>query len=227
MTIVYILLVILIILAIINVVVIFWGQENGREVEKIGAMSQQLHDMGGANERMRTSMEKNLERIHHAGQNQFREAREVMSEISQRSERLINNVNKRLGDLDKTNQRIIDFSRQLQDLQDILRNPKQRGVLGEFILEQVLSNILPPDTFKMQYAFENGDIVDAVVVAKDRFIPIDSKFSLENYERIMNAGENDNIAELQRQFKQDLKKRIDETSKYVRPDENTTEFAFM
>ncbi len=227
MTIVYILLIILIILAIVNVVVIFRGQKNVGGVEKIGAMSQQLCDMGNANEQMRTSVEKNLERMHHAGQNQFREAREVINEISKRSERLINNVNNRLGDLDKTNQRIVDFSGQLQDLQDILRNPKQRGVLGEFMLEHVLSNVLPPDTFKMQYSFTNGDIVDAIIFAKDKIIPIDSKFSLENYERIINAGEKDNITELQRQFKQDLKKRIDETSKYVRPDENTTEFAFM
>ncbi len=227
MTMVYILLVVLIILAIVNVVVILRAQKNGSELEKMSVMSQQLYDMGSANEQMRTSMEKNLERMHHTGQNQFREAREVISEISKRSERLINNVNKRLGDLDKTNQRIVDFSGQLQDLQDILRNPKQRGVLGEFILEHVLSNVLPPDIFKMQYTFANGDIVDAVVFAKDKIIPIDSKFSLENYERIMNAGENDNITELQRQFKQDLKKRIDETSKYVRADENTTEFAFM
>ncbi len=227
MTMVYILLVILIILAIVNVVVILREQKNGSELEKMSIMSQQLYDMGSANEQMRTSMEKNLERMHHTGQNQFREAREVINEISKRSEHLINSVNKRLGDLDKTNQRIVDFSGQLQDLQDILRNPKQRGVLGEFILEHVLSNVLPPDTFKMQYTFTNGDIVDAAVFAKDKIIPIDSKFSLENYERIMNAGENDNITELQRQFKQDLKKRIDETSKYVRADENTTDFAFM
>jgi len=227
MIIVYVLLVILIILVIVNIAIIFRGQKNQEETEKMGVMSQQLYDMGNANEQLRMSMEKNLERMHNTGQHQFREAREVINEISKRSERLMDNVNKRLGDLDKTNQRIVDFSGQLQDLQDILRNPKQRGVLGEFILEHVLSNVLPPDTFKMQYAFANGDIVDAVVFAKDKIIPVDSKFSLENYERIMNAGANDNITELQRQFKQDLKKRIDETSKYVRTDENTTEFAFM
>ncbi len=227
MVVVYILLITLIILAIVNIVVILRERKNKDELEKMSVMSQQLYDMGSANEQMRASMEKNLERMHYAGQNQFREAREVINEISKRSERLINNVNKRLGDLDKTNQRIVDFSGQLQDLQDILRNPKQRGVLGEFMLEHVLSNVLPPNTFKMQYTFTNGDIVDAVVFAKDKIIPIDSKFSLENYERIVNAGKDDNITELKKQFKQDLKKRIDETSKYVRVDENTTDFAFM
>ena len=172
-------------------------------------------------------MEQNLERMHQAGQSQFREAREVISEITRKSDRLIDHVNRKLGDLDRTNQRIVDFSEQLRDLQDILRNPKQRGVLGEFILEHVLSNVLPPGTFQMQYAFSSGEIVDAVVFVKDKVIPIDSKFSLENYERMVNAGTNDNITALGQQFRQDLKKRIDETSKYIRPDENTTEFAFM
>jgi len=224
---IYFLFAILIILAIINIVVIVRTKKDSDHDEKIGMMTQQLSDIGSANERLRTSVEQNLDRIHQTGQNQFRETREVIGEISQRSERLINSVNKQLGNLDKTNQRIVDFSQQLQDLQDILRNPKQRGVLGEFILEHVLLNVLPPDTFQMQYSFSSGEIVDAVVFAKDKIIPIDSKFSLENYERIINAGENDNITELQKQFRQDLKNRIDETSKYVRPDENTTEFAFM
>ncbi|XLQ19981.1 MAG: DNA recombination protein RmuC [Candidatus Moraniibacteriota bacterium] len=225
---IYIFLSILIILAIVNIIFILRSNNNaGGSDEQVGAMSQQLNNIGESNERMRMSVEQNLERMHKAGQNQFREAREVIGEISQRSERLMDNVNKRLGELDKTNQRIVDFSGQLQDLQDILRNPKQRGVLGEFILEHVLSNVLPPDTFKMQYAFSDGEIVDAVVFAKDKIIPIDSKFSLENYERIINAGENDNITELNKQFRNDLKNRIDETSKYIRPDENTTEFAFM
>lgn len=227
MFIIYIFLTVLIILAIINIVMISRSSKDEHENEKLSAVSQQLQDMGNANEKMRSSVEQNLDRMHQSGQNQFREAREVINEISQKSERLIDNVNKQLGNLDKTNQRIVDFSQQLQDLQDILRNPKQRGVLGEFILEHVLSNVLPPDTFQMQYVFSSGEIVDAVVFAKDKMIPIDSKFSLENYERIINAGENDNITALQKEFRQDLKKRIDETSKYVRPEENTTEFAFM
>ncbi|MEN8252673.1 MAG: DNA recombination protein RmuC, partial [Patescibacteria group bacterium] len=127
----------------------------------------------------------------------------------------------------KTNQRIVDFSGQLQSLQNILKNPKQRGVLGEIVLEHVISNVLPPETFEMQYKFSNGTIVDAAVFVKDKIIPIDSKFSLENYERIINAGDGDDVNALQKEFKQDLKKRIDETSKYVEPSEDTTEFAFM
>ncbi len=227
MTIVTILLITLVILVVINIIIVLRAQQKYRDNEKFGAISQQLRDIDSTNERMRLSVEKNLERMHQAGQHQFREAREIIGEISAKSERLIDHVNKRLGELDKTNQRIVDFSQQLQDLQDILRNPKQRGVLGEFILEHVLSNVLPPETFQMQFRFANGDIADAVVFVKDKIIPIDSKFSLENYERIINAGENDNITALEKQFRQDLKTRIDETAKYIHPEENTTEFAFM
>ena len=227
MSIIYLLLGIIIVLAIVIIVMLFRTYRGKDQGDKIGIVSQQISDMNMSSERMRASMEHNLERIHLAGQNQFREAREVISEITKKSDRLIDQVNRRLGDLDKTNQRIVDFSEQLKDLQDILRNPKQRGVLGEFILEHVLSNVMPPDTYKMQYAFASGEIVDAVIFVKEHIIPIDSKFSLENYERIINAGANDNITALEQQFKQDLKKRIDETSKYIRPDEGTTEFAFM
>lgn len=227
MTIIYVFLCVLIILMIVVLFVLLRNKNSGMYGERIGIVSQQITDMNVANERMRMSMEQNLERMHQAGQNQFREAREVIGEITRKSDRLIDHVNRKLGDLDRTNQRIVDFSEQLRDLQDILRNPKQRGVLGEFILEHVLSNVLPPDTYRMQYAFASGEIVDAVVFVKDKIIPIDSKFSLENYERMVNAGVNDNITALGQQFRQDLKKRIDETSKYIRPDENTTEFAFM
>ncbi|HYF12945.1 MAG TPA: DNA recombination protein RmuC, partial [Candidatus Paceibacterota bacterium] len=116
---------------------------------------------------------------------------------------------------------------QLQNLQDILKNPKQRGILGEYYLETVLKNVLPPGSFQMQYGFPNGEIVDAVVFVKDKIIPIDSKFSLENYNRILAAREKSEKEALERLFKQDLKLRIDETAKYVRPAENTTDFAFM
>lgn len=227
MSIVYLLLGIIMLLAIVIIALLLRTMRESHGNERLNVVSQQIIDMSTSHERLRTSMEHNLERMHQAGQNQFREARAVISEITQKSDRLIDHVNRRLGDLDKTNQRIVDFTEQLQDLQNILRNPKQRGVLGEFILEHVLANVLPPETYKMQYAFGGGEIVDAVVFVKDKIIPIDSKFSLENYERVIHATEHDNIAALEQQFRQDLKKRIDETSKYIRPDEGTTEFAFM
>jgi DNA recombination protein RmuC len=117
---------------------------------------------------------------------------------------------------------------ELKTLQNVLQNPKQRGVFGEYYLESVLDNILPPKNFQMQYKFDNGDIVDAVVfLEKGQILPIDSKFSLENYNRMV--GENDKLkrAQLLASVRNDLKGRIDETSKYIRPSENTMDFAFM
>ena len=116
---------------------------------------------------------------------------------------------------------------QLQNLQDILKNPKQRGILGEYYLETLLKNIMPPGSYQMQYAFSDGDIVDAVVFVKDKIIPIDSKFSLENYNRIVETNDKTEKDRLEKLFTNDLKNRIVETSKYIKPNENTMDFAFM
>ncbi len=143
------------------------------------------------------------------------------------STRIVKEVTEGLTKLDETNRQVVSFADQLQNLQDILKNPKQRGVLGEYYLETVLQNVMPPRSYQMQYAFENGEIVDAVVFIKEKILPIDSKFSLENYNRILGTNDPTEKEHFQKEFKQDLKKRIDETSKYVRPEENTMEFAFM
>ncbi len=143
------------------------------------------------------------------------------------SAKIVQHVTERLTKLDETNRQVLGFSDQLKQLQETLTNPKQRGVLGEYYLEETLKNVLPPNSYQMQYKFKDGEIVDAVVFVKDKVIPVDSKFSLENYQRILEA-DNDSMREsLEKAFKQDLKNRIDETSKYVRPTENTMEFAFM
>lgn len=140
---------------------------------------------------------------------------------------IVKNVTQSLTKLDETNKQVMGFAGQLQSLENILKNPKQRGILGEYYLETVLKNVLPPDAYQMQYKFNNGEIVDAVVFTKEGIIPIDSKFSLENYNKILDAREDGEKEILEKQFKQDLKNRIDETSKYIRPKEKTMEFAFM
>lgn len=144
------------------------------------------------------------------------------------SAKIIRDVTERLAKFEETNRQVVNFAEQLQSLQDILQNPKQRGVLGEYYLETVLKNVLPPGRFQMQYKFTDGEIVDAVIfLDQDKVLPIDSKFSLENYNRIL--GEHDKVERerLEKAFKQDLKNRIDETSKYIRPKEGTMDFAFM
>ncbi|OGF79490.1 hypothetical protein A3A15_02045, partial [Candidatus Giovannonibacteria bacterium RIFCSPLOWO2_01_FULL_43_60] len=133
----------------------------------------------------------------------------------------------KLTRLDETNKQVVNFAEQLRKLQDILQNPKQRGILGEYYLETVLKNVLPPGSFQMQYAFRDGDIVDAVVFVDKRIIPIDSKFSLENYNRILETHNLEEKKKYEKALVSDLKIRIDETSKYVRPQEGTMDFAFM
>jgi len=141
--------------------------------------------------------------------------------------KIVKDVTEGLTKLDETNRQVVSFADQLQNLQDILKNPKQRGILGEYYLETVLQNVMPPGSFQMQYAFQNGEIVDAVVFIKERIVPIDSKFSLDNYNRILETNDVTEKERLEKLFKQDLKLRIDETSKYVRPAEGTMDFAFM
>ncbi len=143
------------------------------------------------------------------------------------SARIIKDVTEGLTKLDETNKQVVSFADQLQNLQDILKNPKQRGVLGEYYLETVLKNVLPPKSYAMQYTFPNGEIVDAVVFIRDKILPIDSKFSLENYNRILEARDKNEREHFEKAFKKDLKNRIDETAKYILPEEGTMEFAFM
>ena len=143
------------------------------------------------------------------------------------SQRLIKDITEELSHIKNTGKRVEGFAEQLQSLQDILKNPKQRGILGEYYLETLLKNVLPAGSFEMQYAFPNGDIVDAVVFVKDKIIPIDSKFSLENYNRLIEEKEATEKARLQKTFENDLKNRIVETSKYIKPENGTLDFAFM
>ena len=143
------------------------------------------------------------------------------------SAKIIRDVTERLTKLDETNRQVMSFTDQLQSLQDVLKNPKQRGILGEYYLETLLKNVLPPGSYEMQYTFKDGTIVDAVVFVKDKIIPIDSKFSLENYNRLVEERDQIERERLEKSFKTDLKNRIDETAKYVKPSEGTMDFAFM
>lgn len=146
---------------------------------------------------------------------------------SSESNKIIRDVTERLTRLDETNKQVISFADQLQSLENILKNPKQRGILGEYYLETVLKNVLPPGSYQMQYPFPDGTIVDAVVFVKDKIIPIDSKFSLENYNKMVEERDPVEKKKLETAFVNDLKNRITETAKYIQPTQGTTDFAFM
>src|SRR3990167_2574806 len=142
------------------------------------------------------------------------------------SAKIIREVTKKLTELDSTNKNVGDIASELKTLQNVLQNPKQRGVLGEYYLDQILKNLLPPGAYELQYKMGEGLTVDAVIKLDDKLLPIDSKFSLENYNRLLDAKAEER-APLERAFKEDLKRRIDETAKYIHTNKGTLDQALM
>jgi DNA recombination protein RmuC len=144
------------------------------------------------------------------------------------SSKIISEVTQNLTELKESNKQVMGITDELRVLQNVLQNPKQRGVMGEFHLASVLENVLAPAQFSLQYKFKDGEIVDAVIhLDKKRFLAIDSKFSLENYNRLVEEKDKLRRTALAKLFKEDLKRRIDETAKYIRPNEGTLDYAFM
>ena len=143
------------------------------------------------------------------------------------SNKVITEVTKELQKIKGTNEQVLNFANQMKSLEKILSNQKQRGILGEIQLENLLANVLPPELFQMEYSFSNGEAVDAIVKIGDFIIPVDAKFSLDNYNRMIESEDKSEIEELEKSFKGDIKKRIDETAKYIRPNEKTTDYAYM
>lgn len=200
------------------------GQLTAMQNEKLDRTLKEIND------RMReqnVTLNDQLHRSQVGLQQQFAMSQKAMLETNSATSKIIKEVTEKLTKLDDTNKQIVDFAGQMQSLENILKNPKQRGVLGEYYLETVLRNVLPPDSFKLQYKFSNGEIVDAIIITRDGMIPVDAKFTLGNYNRMSTAESKEERAEYEKIFLSDLKKRIDETSKYIRPGEKTFDFAFM
>lgn len=167
------------------------------------------------NDKISDKLDKSQKHISDSIQQQFAQSAKIIADISGR-----------LTKLDETNNRVVNVADELKILQNVLQNPKQRGVLGEFYLKQILENMLPPGAFELQFRLGDGLVVDAIIRLDDRILPIDSKFSLENYNRLIDAKSEDKPA-LQKIFKEDLKRRIDETSKYILPKKGTLDQALM
>jgi len=184
--------------------------------ESLLMLQNQLNELSRTNSELAKTVDTKLGESSRAIQNQFGQ-----------SFKIIQDVTERLTKLDETNRQVVDFAEQLQSLQDILKNPKQRGILGEYYLETLLKNVLPPGQYEMQRKFKDGTIVDAAVYVKDKIIPIDSKFSLENYNRLVEEKNPAERERLEKLFANDLKLRIVETAKYIQPKEGTLDFAFM
>ncbi len=171
----------------------------------------------GLSDKLTDRLDKNQDMMLKSLQKQFAQSSKIISEVSTN-----------LTEIKESNKQVVSVTDELKTLQNILQNPKQRGVLGEYYLQSVLENVLPPERFAMQYKFKNGETVDAVVyLDKNKMLPIDSKFTLENYNRLVEEKDKAKREKLAALFKADLKARIDETAKYIRPAENTMDHAFM
>jgi len=184
-------------------------------------------EMSDNSEKGRVEIERKLIEIN-KGINTFQtSSKENMQKQFESSNKVITEVTRELEKIKGTNDQVLGFANQMKTLEKILSNQKQRGILGEIQLENLLANVLPPELFQMQYHFKNGETVDAIVKVGNLIIPIDAKFSLDNYNRMIESDNQDEIESLEKTFKDDIKKRIDETSKYIRTSEKTTDYAYM
>lgn len=209
-------------LLVIVIVVLVWSRKPRETTDQTEQFLQNdlanlRRDIGSLSDNLRKTFDERLDKTQDSVHKQLSE-----------SSKIINDVSARLTKLDETNKRVVDVADELKTLQNILANPKQRGVFGEYYLASVLENVLPPNQWQSQYKFKDGEIVDAVIfLNKGKILPVDSKFSLENYNRFIEAADKTERASLLTKVKSDLKGRIDETAKYIRPSEGTMDFAFM
>lgn len=219
-----ILLILLVVVIVGFIVVVAIMNQKLAEVKNVNAvelMKSDVTELSRTIATMQQNVGERLDRSHTSAQ------ASVQKQLSE-SARLVADVTQRLAKLDETNRRVVDVADELKTLQNVLQNPKQRGVFGEFYLQSVLENVLPPGQFALQHKFKDGEIVDAAIFLQDgQLLPVDSKFSLENYNRMIEATDKTERERLMLKVKADLKGRIDETSKYIRPAENTMDFAFM
>lgn len=199
--------------------------------ETILLLHQQIQELNkSVDQKMSESyrlMRDTQDNLHKTLRDQFGQNTTVIQNITGQSNKMIADITEKLTGLEKTNQQVIGFSEQLGNLEKVLKHQKQRGNLGEAGLKLVLENLLPPGSYEFQYQFPDGDILDAAIKTRDGIICVDSKFSLDNYERLIHEDDETKKIALENEFKKDLKKRIDETAKYIKPQFGTLEFAFM
>ncbi|MCA9366066.1 DNA recombination protein RmuC [Candidatus Kaiserbacteria bacterium] len=219
-----ILVLLLLVVAILVYTAFFKQPEKSGSTESLSLLQNQL-------EQLRRTMDDRLGESSKAMQEnarlQFRESKELIQEINREVNEQLRGVIKGVTEVSESSKQVFTVAEQLQNLEKVLKHQKQRGNLGEASLQLALENMLPASAYKLQYGFPGGEVVDAVVETKDGLIPVDAKFSLDNYRRLVDETDDGRREELEKEFKNDLKKRIDETAKYIRPKDGTLPFAFM
>lgn len=222
----HILIVLVVALILVNGVVLWrlfarGGEKGG---ESFLLLQQQLQSLGDI---MDKRLGESTKTMHASAREQYSESRKLIQDINREVNEQLRNVVRGVTEVSESSKQVYTVAEQLQNLEKVLKHQKQRGNLGEASLQLALENMLPAGAYKLQYQFEGGEIVDAVIETKDGLIPVDAKFSLDNYRRVVDESDDVRRAELEREFTSDLKKRIDETAKYINPKEGTLPFAFM
>lgn len=194
-----------------NQVLMEWLKDMKTSVEKNSdVLEKQLHNQ-------RTSLE---ERLKQQTERMDKQTKLIWERLTE-AQKVIGDVNKQIGGIE-------EFGKDIKDLSNVLKSPKLRGGLGEQFLNEILANALPHELFKIQYEFKDGSKCDAAILTEKGIIPVDSKFSLENFRAMIEAERDETREKHRKEFVKDVKKRIDEISnKYLKPDEGTTDFALM
>ena len=177
---------------------------------------------------LHTNLQEQIRSLSGQMADQQKQNTQFLQDNQQNYRQVMGDVQHRLGVLQQATQSMMDIGKDIASLQDILRAPKLRGGMGEFLLAELLRQILPEDHFSLQYRFNSGTQVDAVILLGDGIISVDAKFPLENFKRIMEAGDEGKQTEARKIFWRDVKKHIDDIStKYILPEEKTFDFALM
>ncbi len=220
-------LLVVVVLGNLGMLFVFWQRSKEvapQDTQGMLLLQNQLQELTRAMDQRLGEGTRNMSEFMNAQSDQ---ARALMSTISKQVSDQLVEVTKGVAQTQESTKQVFVIAEQLQNLEKVLKHQKQRGNLGEASLELILGNILPPTAFKMQYEFPGGETVDAVIFTKEGVIPVDAKFSLDNYNRVVSAVDDKQREELEKLFKNDLKLRIDECAKYVRPKDGTLPFVFM
>ena len=205
-------LVIILIIAVLAVIVVLLWLAHA-----FGAVRQQLDDVKNAQGNLSQNLQQSLI-----------SSQDTVNKNLQFHSQTLKDVNTHLGQLQGTSQRIIELGSDIKNLQQILASPKLRGSLGEWSLENILSAVLPADSFAIQYTFRDGKKVDALVKMPKYSVPIDAKFPLSNFEKLQQAQSDTDKQRLRKDFLKDVKGHIDKiATSYIKPDEGTLDFAIM
>lgn len=217
--------VILIVLIIAVLALLVWlitavsagRRDTAAQQAKSDSLTQQLEALRTAQDSTKDTLQKSLQ----TGQ-------DSISQNLQSSQKVLSLLNAQIGQLQGTNQQMLQVGTEVRRLQDILSSPKLRGQMGEWSLKNLLAQILPKDSYQLQYTFKDGKVVDALIKMVDYSVPIDAKFPLPGFEAIVKAQSDEEKTRLRKQFQRDITAHIDKiAADYIRPAEGTLDFAFM